>query len=110
MIGIVLMPLDAVDHETDRTSCIGEWIRKLRDISGRRRPDDDGNLLEGSYLALYNKESTELRLFDAASPISTASTLRRSLGYIEFIEKICEQTVRRNRSEIPWAASDLLVR
>lgn len=121
MVAVLCLPFDCCDDaKTKRTpSSFGSWVRHLRPCVGRERPDDDPDLFERIYIALYRPDGSDLRFFDirTAPPrnglprldgplTATGAPVEiplRALSYAEFLDAVHHAYLHRNALEFQWA-------
>ncbi|MFO1219701.1 MAG: hypothetical protein U1E89_15140 [Burkholderiaceae bacterium] len=124
MIGVLCLPFDSCEDAKAKqsSSSFGSWVRHLRPYTARHRPDDDADLFERLYVALYRPDGSDLRFFDirAAPPRNGVPKLdgtlggdgtiddipQRMLSYSEFLEAVYHVYLRRNALEFRWAEGD----
>jgi hypothetical protein len=117
MVGVVFLPFDSCDDGRRRNpSSFGSFVRHLRPYAGRITPDNEIDRFEKIYVGLYEPDGSDLRFFDiegdppkSRRPATDGPVLgpdgrpRRLLSYVEFLDAVFHQYLRRNLAEFRWA-------
>jgi len=112
LAGVLFLPIesckDADPRRTGGISSFGAAVQYFRDRAGREKPDDEPQLFEKFYVALYEHEGEDagnVLFFDVMNPPPKARQpkLEESLAFELFIADIVRTYDQRNNRPFTWA-------
>lgn len=104
MVAVLFLPFESCDDAKKAgPSSFGSWVKSLRPLSGRARPEHEIDTFEKVYVALYEQDASKIEFFDVEEAPPRNSRPVDALSLEEFLAAIYDAYLRRNHAEFTWA-------
>lgn len=108
LVAVIFLPIsscdDAAQRVEDGASSFGSAVRFFRNITGRKRVDDDADRFEGVYVGLYDQQA-DVRFFNVENrpPKRRRPSVSETIDIAGLIAEIRSVYEGRNSPPFTWA-------